>query len=1239
MSKSPEHCENHPADRLRIAYPPELPISAAAGRIAELWRRHQVVIVGGATGSGKTTQLPKIALSIGRGRTGRIGCTQPRRLAATAMARRVAQELGVECGAEVGYQVRFDNRTQADTVVKFMTDGILLAETAGDRNLRCYDTLIVDEAHERSLNIDFILGYLKNLLPKRPDLKLAISSATLDVEQFSAFFDHAPVVEVEGRTYPVEDVFLPPEDPDEDLEDQVARAVEFLSELDRRGDILVFLPGEREIRDCTELLTGRKLADTELLPLYARLSGGEQQKVFKPGRARRIILATNVAETSITIPRIRFCIDSHLARISRYNPRTRIQELQVETISQASSRQRRGRCGRTADGVCVHLCSEDDLQRSSPYTDPEIRRTSLAGVILQMAVLKLPGIGSFPFLDPPPPGLIREGLHALEDIRAIQPGGKLTADGWAIARLPLDPHLGKMLLAAREFKVLPELLVITAALSIADPRERPLDKQQAADEAHRKFRDGKSDFLAMLRLWAMLAEALGDRPSHGAVRRCCRQHYLNYNRVTEWRNLVEDLLLACREAKFPLDARKIEPERFAYDQIHLAILSGIPRHFARYVPEYGYYLGTGGRKYDLFPGSGLFKAKKRPAWLMTFALVETSRIFGRNNAEIVPQYVEKVAPHLCVSVCERPEWDETSGFVYAKEKVTSGGLVLHAGRRVHYGKSHPKEARAIFIREGLLPGRVELPGSWVESYNELRRELENLEIKLRRPGTVIDDETIYRHFDLLLPPEAISTEALKKLLRRDSGDYGLTAAAAMQEQRDDFDPADYPDTLEFSGHEFLLEYTFDPGGEEDGVAILAPEDEVNLLPPWALDFLVPGYLPEKVELCLRSLPKALRQQLSPIGERAIDFCAALQRGTVFAGQPLEHALGDFLLETAGVRLPAGAFEQVRLPEFLQMKLAVLDRHGELIQLRRALPARNRTGSQLSLAVRGVDAIARTGLATWPPELALPRSVTIPGADKEACPALYDEGRTVGVRLFLREPEAAAAHRAGLVRLFRLGHADQVAFIRRRLRFPRELVLSWFVRDEAQRYPDELMDRAILAAFGVEPAEIRDADAWAAAAGRAAQTLGEAADAWQEKLVWLLPPYEEVAALMKKLGSRPGVDSRDCRESFEFLFAPRFLRREAVWRDYPRYLRALKIRGERLGDNPARDAEKLATIAPYQERFALALQSVESLTAAPELYCFWELLQEARIAVFTPELPLGVRNPLKQLGPAWENMRL
>jgi ATP-dependent helicase HrpA len=751
------------AGRISYSFPENLPITNHVDNIRDALQRHQTVIVCGTTGSGKTTQLPKIALAIGQGRYGRIGCTQPRRLAATAMARRVASELNVQCGREVGYQVRFDNRTGADTVIKFMTDGILLAETQNDGDLLQYDTLIIDEAHERSLNIDFILGYLKNLLHKRLDLKIVISSATLDAENFSRFFNNAPVIAVEGRAYPVDDFFLPPEE-DEDLSAHIGRAVRWISEIDRRGDILVFLPGEREIREAADLLHGWNLAHTEVLPLFARLSMSGQQRVFSPGPGRRIILATNVAETSITIPGVHYVIDSGFVRLSRFNPRNQIQELQIEQVSQAGARQRRGRCGRIAAGVCVYLYEKEKLEASQPYTDPEIRRTCLAGVILQMAMLGLPPIERFPFLDAPQPALIREGYRTLRDIGAIDNAGRITGEGRQIAAMPLDPRLAKTICYARNCKVLPEIMVISAFLSIQDPRERPSEQRQAADQAHCQWRDENSDFISILKLWNFVQnEAAG--MSNSAIHKLCRRNFLNYNRIREWKNLYLDLCEAVSDEEWGVStAAGIEQDEFNYDMIHKALLSGIPGNIGMYDREEQIFIGAGNRKFHIFPGSGLFKKKPVPPWVMAFALVSTAKVFARQAAVIKPEWIEEVAPHLCTVIYENAVWDKAAGFVFAREKVIFGGLVINGGRRVHYGKVCPDEARIIFIREAMVPGEINSSGKWLKNHLLMLKTINALEEKIRRPGVLLDTDAIFAHFNHALPPQACSAKSLDLLL-------------------------------------------------------------------------------------------------------------------------------------------------------------------------------------------------------------------------------------------------------------------------------------------------------------------------------------------------------------------------------------------------------------------------------------------------------------------------------------------
>ncbi len=745
---------------------PDLPISRHRREIMEAMRRHQVVIVVGETGSGKTTQLPKMALEVAGTRRGRLGCTQPRRLAAVAVARRVAEEVGSELGAYVGYQVRFDDRTSRDTRLKLMTDGILLAETQNDPDLRQYHTIVLDEAHERSLNIDFLLGYMKLLLARRRDLKLIISSATMDAAAFAEFFEGAPIIHAEGRSFPVEMHYMPARNEDEELDLHVRRAVEWLSSYDAKGDVLIFLPGEREIRDCAERLLGLNLPATDILPLYARMGLGEQQRIFQPqGGRRRIVLATNVAETSLTIPGIVYVIDSGLARISRYLPGRQIQRLQIERISQASARQRAGRCGRVCEGVCVRLYSEDDFDSRTPFTDPEIRRSALAGVILRMADLHLPPLSEFPLPDPPSPRLINEGYHCLRELGALDRSKVLTELGSQLAKLPLDPRLGRMLLAAKQQHTLPEMLVIVAALSMMDPRERPAEQAALADQMQAQWRNEESDYLSLLSLWrSTLEHKEGKRGfKRNQLRKWCQKHFISFLRVIEWHNLATELAQTLHQyLKWRCPALPPEAEQASPEMIHKSILAGAPLQIGFWRPEDKIFRGTGGREFAIFPGSGLFKRKKKPEWVMGSELVETTRLWMRRCAVLDPAWVEQVAPQLCSQFAYEPHWDKASGQVYAKLRVSCGGLTLTDGRRVSYARINPAAAREILIRDAILGEQLRDAAPFRTHLAAMREEVREIEFKLRRRDLLWCAEGVFAFFDQKLPKNICSEKALRQ---------------------------------------------------------------------------------------------------------------------------------------------------------------------------------------------------------------------------------------------------------------------------------------------------------------------------------------------------------------------------------------------------------------------------------------------------------------------------------------------
>ena len=1223
------------AARLKIAYPEELPVTRCRREIMDAIRDNPVVIVCGSTGSGKTTQLPKIALELGRGRAGVIGCTQPRRLAATAMARRVAAEMECEPGRGVGYKVRFDDCTSSETVVKFMTDGMLLAETSGDPGLLDYDTIIIDEAHERGLNIDFLLGYLKNLQRRRRDLKLIISSATLDTERFSEFFDGAPVVKVEGRAYPVEDMFMPPED-DEDLSSHVARAVEFLDELDNSGDILVFLPGEREIRDACDMLSGRNYRNTEILPLFARLSMGEQQRIFSPGRARRIILATNVAETSVTIPRIHYVIDSGLARISRYNARTGIQELQIEQISQSSARQRRGRCGRIADGVCVYLYDQETLDKAPEFTDPEIKRTGLSGVILQMAMLRLGKIEKFDFVDPPPANLVRDGRRTLNDIGATDDNGRITELGWKLAALPLDPHLGKMLADAAGRGVLAAAVVVAAFLSIQDPRERPQEKRQAADQAHAQWRNVDSDFITVINLWNFLN---ANSSSRTGLRRLARKNFLNGNRVVEWQNLVNDLWTTMRDEHWKMpDAFPAELKDFSADLLHISLLSGVPRNIGCYDSERGNYHGTGDRRFLLFPGSSLAKQKKCPPWVMTLALVETTRVFARMNAVIRPEFVETAAPHLCTATYDQAAFSPESGFVYARERLVSGGLLINSGRRVHYGAVRPAEARKIFIREALCEGLAKSRDPQIRAHLREMDALRKMEEKLRRPGTVLDTEAIYEELLIRLPVEAVSVESLEKILKK-TAIFPLDREISMMYQYTPVDFDDYPDELTVSGEKFAVDYTFDPESPADGAVLLVPKNELNLLPSSVVDYAVPGYLSEKVEMMLRKLPKSRRLIVNPAPETVAAFMAEFKAGKIPVELPLAETLADFLSARFGENFAASEFGGMELPAWLSLKIGVTDRKGAVVEYRTELPDAVINGSRVS--GRLARSFARSGGDRWPDGGALPENMPLPGnAEVLAYPALCVEASgLVGRQLYLRFDEAKMHHRSGVAALFYLHNSDQVNFVVKQQRYSNSQRLGLFYRDVERLYKDDFKTVLMERALGGDLWSIRSDEDFLRATEKAKMALGETADNLAAELEFYAEWFDKLTAGIEKFGSRSPSGASDAERQLHFLFRPGFLRGGDALNGYPRYLRGLAARLDRLNSNPAKDADKLEAIEPLVDRFFAAVASVDDVSHHPGLLDFFVLLEELRLAQFSPEIRPKFKVSVALAQDAWNNLRI
>ena len=1261
-------------DKLTVLYPTSLPIYKKISDIKNLISENQVIIVCGTTGSGKTTQLPKVLLESGYGANGRIGCTQPRRIAAAGMGRRVAKEMLCSFGRQVGCKVRFADDTSDETVIKFMTDGILLAETMYDKLLLQYDAIIIDEAHERTLNIDFILGYLKNLFPKRPELKVIISSATLDAEGFSEFFGNAPIIKIEGRSFPVEDCFFPPFDDEEELSMHVLRAVRWVSELDNIGDILVFLPGEREIRDTADLLNGQKWNNTDILPLFGRLSMAEQQKVFKAGGRRRIILATNVAETSITIPGIHYVIDSGLVRINRYNPRIHVQTLLIEQVSQASAKQRRGRCGRIADGVCVYLYDRDSLDEAPLYTDPEICRTSLAGVILQMEMLGLPSIDSFPFIDPPQHALIREGYNTLFEIGALDKDNNLTSEGKDISAFPIDPHLAKMICQANREKMIPELLVIVSFLSIRDPRERPTLKQAAADEAHRQWFDERSDYMSIIKLWNFIQKEKASGASNSTIKKLCRQNFINYMRLREWFNLYQDLFETVSVLKWKFTGRKsdvrvfdeliVRPVKMAdgfgekYESLHRCILSGFPRNIGikgedaekalhtdsansdkkqRRKQEYiepNIYIGVKNRKFSVFPGSNLFR--ESPKWIMTFALVETSKLYARMNAEIDPKWLEQIVPDLCKFAYKDIYWDRKRGFVAAVETVSFAGLLINSGRRVHYGRVNPEKAREIFIRDALVPGNINTWGKWLKIHRNILDRIINLEVKIRRPESLLDTDTIFEHFNRILPDSVLSKTTLEQWLKKSRARIAMRQTDAMIPQMVPLKLDDYPDEVFFYNTPFKLLYNFDPGEDTDGINLYCKTGELCLLPDWALDWLVPGWLPEKVKVLIRSLPKQLRIACNPAQHTAAEFAAKVKKGEISSEQHLLAALADFLNHMTGERIIADDFDTDRLPRYLIMKVAETDDNGKIQSVTEGIPDREHISSNISSAVLTMEKWVKTGYQEWPGEF-LPTEVSLQDVNSSLSgyPSLVDEGDSVGVQIFTDQKDAETNHKFGLVRLFRLQYKEQGRYLGRKLPVNNRTLLSLGGYYRNDDFIKDFVDSAIfLSLTESNTHSIRDSNTFNISAEETLGSLFNVSERMGKTLDMIIEEKDAAERILKTVtGYEDSID--DIEKQIEFLFRTGFLKDEFVWERYFRYVKALKIRVERMKYSAAKDYTKMQELLPFQKMLDERLQKVSVIDKAYGLMKFAWHLQDFRIAQFAPELRPFEKVSAKRLEQAWE----
>jgi ATP-dependent helicase HrpA len=1228
-----------------IRYPDDLPVSARRDAIAEALREHQVVVVAGETGSGKTTQLPKIALELGRGVRGRIGHTQPRRIAARSVAERIAEELGTPLGEVVGYKMRFTDHVSDATLVKLMTDGVLLAEIARDRLLRQYDTIILDEAHERSLNIDFLLGYLAQLLPRRPDLRLVITSATIDVERIAKHFGSAPIVEVTGRTYPVEVRYRPvvdPDDPDADPDrDQVSAVLDAVDELvaEGPGDILVFLAGEREIRDTQDALAERQLPNTEITPLYSRLSAAEQHRVFAPHTGRRIVLATNVAETSLTVPGIRYVIDPGTARISRYSQRTKVQRLPIEPISQASARQRSGRCGRLGPGIAIRLYTEADFLDRPEFTDPEILRTNLASVLLQMAALDLGDVADFPFVDPPDRRAVADGLALLEELGALDGEGRLTATGRALAALPLDPRMARMVVEADRRGVLEEVLVIAAGLTIQDPRERPTEHQQAADQAHARFADEHSDFLALLNLWRYLGgqqEAL----SGNQFRRTVKREFLHYLRIREWQDLHGQLRGTARRLGMRLGELATEPDERG---IHAALLAGLLSHVGvQAEPAKGRgsreYLGARNTRFVIAPGTPL--AKRPPRWVVAAELVETSRLFARTVARVDPDDVEKLAAHLVKRQYSEPRWDAKRGSVVATERVTLYGIPLVVGRRVQYGSIDPVVSRELFIRHALVQGEWTTHHRfWADNQAALERVAE-LEERARRRDIRVDDETLFELYDARIPADVVSTRHFDrwwKTARRQTPDLLtftpqlLTNAAAAGEVRAD----DYPDAVELTqGLTLPLSYAFAPGAAEDGVTVDVPLGVLDTVAERtsgeSLAFTVPGLREELVTALLRSLPKQVRRALVPIPDRAREVLPRIA-----PGEPLLPALERELQRAVGVPIPPDAWAPEQVPDHLRATFRVLDdAHRPLATGKDLAALRRQVAPQAKASLaRAASDLERTGLTGWDlGTLAASVEVRRGGHVATAYPALVDEGSTAGVRVVASAAEASRLTWAGARRLLVLAAGSPARDVVKQLSPRTRLALQFNPDGEIPALVDDVVDAAageLIAAAGGPP---RDAPAFAALVARArAELLPLTTEGVRRVEAVLTQAREAAVAIGAAPGRRVPEDVvADLRRQMAGLLHRGFVTEAGLRRlpDVVRYLAAMAQRLEKLPANAARDAlgmEQIAAVAAEYEQLRAAVAD----TGAPDdpVRAIRWMIEELRVSLFAQRV--GTPRPISE----------
>ena len=1209
-----------------IVFSESLPVSQRKAEIQKLLSEHQVIVVAGETGSGKTTQLPKMCLELGFGNLGMIGHTQPRRIAARSVAARIAEELETELGGLVGYKVRFNDQISDDTQIKLMTDGILLAEIQNDRFLNQYSCLIIDEAHERSLNNDFILGYLKQLLPRRRDLKVIITSATIDVERFSKHFNNAPIIEVSGRTYPVEVRYRPVvEEDDQDQLQGILNAVDEL-QAEGRGDILIFMNGEREIRDTAEALQKQNLKHTEILPLFARLSAQEQNKIFHPSGLNRIVLATNVAETSLTVPGIKYVIDPGTARISRYSYRTKVQRLPIEPISQASANQRKGRCGRVSEGICIRLYSEEDFNSRPEFTDPEILRTNLASIILQMTALGLDDIEAFPFVDAPDKRHIQDGIKLLEELGAFEmvctkSGEKrqLTVTGRQLAQLPVDPRLAKMLLSAVSQDALHEVMIIVAALSIQDPRERPQEKQQASDEKHRRFADKKSDFLAFLNLWRYLQEQQKEL-SKNQFRRQCQKDFLNYLRIREWQDIYHQIRLTVREMGLPINSEKAE-----YQQIHTALLSGLLSHIGLKEAEKQQYLGARNAHFAIFPNSVLFK--KQPKWVMAAELVETSKLWGRMVAEIEPEWIEPLADHLIKKSYSEPRWSKSRGAVIADEKVTLYGVPIVTARPVNYGAIDPTVSREIFIQSALVEGDWNTKHKFFKENQRLVREVEELEHKSRRRDILVDDRTLFEFYDQRIGTEVVSQKHFdtwwKKAQQKDPELLNFERSFLINDDAEQVSKLDFPNFWHQGNLKLKLTYQFEPGTDADGVTVHIPLPLLNQVEMTGFDWQIPGLREELVIALIKSLPKSYRRNFVP----APNYAQAFLSRAVPLEKPLLDTLIYELRRMTGVTVEAEHWNWEQIPSHLKMTFRVVDENGKKIaesmnldELKFNLKDR----VQESISAVADDGIEQSGLHIWSfADLPQCYEQKQRGFSVKAFPAIVDEKDAVGIKLFETEFEQVVAMQQGLRRLLLLNVPSPIKYLHEKLPNKAKLGLYFTPFGRVLDLIDDCIACAVdklIADFG---GFVWDEAGFEKLRDFVQENLNEVTVDIAQKVEQILSLNHALNQRLKgKMDFTMAFALSDIKSQLSGLVYQGFVQKSGYDRlqDLQRYLQAIDKRIDKLAQDVNRDRAAMLRVEQVQQAYQQLLAKLpKSKPISDEIAEIRYMIEELRVSLFAQQL--------------------